>query len=320
VSLLRRRRAPEPSARPLLAVGLAGLAAGAAAALLLERALKRPKDGEAATRQGLAAGAAILALAVALDSGLEHYRGGFENKAMFVAPTLAAATLAAALPMVRSGAESGLQRIAFGAAIAAGAAGTGFHVYDLLRRPGGIDLQNLFYYAPLGAPAALGLAGLYGLLAAPGATERLEAAGVDAKYLLAPLIGLSLLGTAAEAGILHFRGAFQNPAMYAPVTVPPLAALAIGLAPFLPEARKPALYLLRATAALGFAGPLFHAYGIHRNMGGWRNWSQMILQGPPLPAPPAFTAIAVAGLGVIGRIDEGAAVLPVREAHGVAAA
>jgi hypothetical protein len=34
-------------------------------------------------------------------------------------------------------------------------------------------------------------------------------------------------------------------------------------------------------------------------MGGWRNWTQMILQGPPLPAPPAFLGIAAAGLGIL---------------------
>ena len=33
----------------------------------------------------------------------------------------------------------------------------------------------------------------------------------------------------------------------------------------------------------------FHAYGVSRNMGGWRNWSQNVLNGPPLPAPPSFT-------------------------------
>jgi hypothetical protein len=31
-------------------------------------------------------------------------------------------------------------------------------------------------------------------------------------------------------------------------------------------------------------------------MGGWRNWRQNVLVGPPLPAPPAFTALAIAGL------------------------
>ncbi|CAG9239616.1 hypothetical protein BGLA2_960011 [Burkholderia gladioli] len=43
----------------------------------------------------------------------------------------------------------------------------------------------------------------------------------------------------------------------------------------------------------------FHARGVARQMGGWRNWSQNLLSGPPLPAPPAFTALAVAGLAAL---------------------
>jgi hypothetical protein len=39
----------------------------------------------------------------------------------------------------------------------------------------------------------------------------------------------------------------------------------------------------------------FHARGIARQMGGWRNWSQNVLAGPPLPAPPGFSALALAG-------------------------
>jgi hypothetical protein len=120
----------------------------------------------------------------------------------------------------------------------------------------------------------------------------------------AGLIAFSLAGTVAEAGLLHFRGAFQNPAMYAPVTVPPLAAVAITAAALTPRAVGIAEPLLKATAVLGIAGPIFHAYGIHRNMGGWRNWSQMILQGPPLPAPPAFLGIAAAGLGILPLLEE----------------
>ena len=50
-------------------------------------------------------------------------------------------------------------------------------------------------------------------------------------------------------------------------------------------------------------GTAFHAYGIHRNMGGWRNWSQMILQGPPLPAPPGFIGVALAGLGALDLLE-----------------
>ena len=45
---------------------------------------------------------------------------------------------------------------------ATGLAGTGFHSYNVTKRPGGLSWQNLFYAAPLGAPMALMLAGLLG--------------------------------------------------------------------------------------------------------------------------------------------------------------
>ena len=52
---------------------------------------------------------------------------------------------------------------------------------------------------------------------------------------------------------------------------------------------------LRLTALLGIAGVGFHAYGVSRAMGGWRNWRQNLIDGPPLPAPPSFSALALAG-------------------------
>ena len=296
---------PEPSQRPLLAVGLFGLAAGAGAALLLGRLVRRPPQKQAAAAQGLAAGAAVLALAVALDSGLEHYRARFSNRIMIAAPTVSTLTLAAAslsllAPRHRKALPGGA---IYAAALVTGAAGLAFHLYDVGKREGGFDWLNIFYAAPLGAPAALSLAGLYGLMAERFAAGETKLLGLDAARLLAPVVAFSLAGTAAEAGLLHFRGAFQNPVMYAPVTIPPLAAAATALAAAMPAAVVPARYLLEATAALGLAGPIFHAYGIHRNMGGWRNWSQMILQGPPLPAPPAFFGIAVAGLALLPLLE-----------------
>ena len=302
------RHQPEPSHRPLAAVALVGLAAGAGGALLLGRLFRRPPAKAQAAAQGLAAGAAVLALAVALDSGLEHYRGRFANRVMIVAPTMSALTLAAiALPQLLPRRDALPVRPVFAAAIATGVAGLGFHLYDVGKREGAFDWQNLFYAAPLGAPAALALAGLFGLASERIARGETQVLGADAARLGAPLIALALLGTTAEAGLFHFRGAFQNPAMYAPVTVPPAAADATALAAALPAAATPARYLLHATAALGLAGPFFHAYGIHRNMGGWRNWSQMILQGPPLPAPPAFFGIAVAGITILPLLEGKAA-------------
>jgi hypothetical protein len=62
--------------------------------------------------------------------------------------------------------------------------------------------------------------------------------------------------------------------------------------------------LLRLVQWLGFAGVGFHAYGVHRNMGGWRNWSQTVLNGPPLPAPPSFTGLALVGLAALDLLEE----------------
>ena len=63
-------------------------------------------------------------------------------------------------------------------------------------------------------------------------------------------------------------------------------------------------FWLRLTAVLGFAGAGFHAMGVARNMGGWRNWSQNVLNGPPIPAPPSFTGLALAGLAALGLMED----------------
>jgi len=304
---LSARRQPEPSHRPLIAVGVAGVAAAAGIGWLLQRVWRPSDDPNLRAAEALGAGAAILCLSVALDSGIEHYRGLFKDRAMFVGPTMAALGLAAAtyIAFRPEGARDRAPRIALFTVGATGLIGLGFHTYNLLKRPGELDALNLFYGAPLGAPAALTLAGLYGVIAGETLSGRDYVRTRLPKHT-SGLIAFSLMGTIAEAGLLHFRGNFQNPVMYAPVTIPPLAALSIGAAMFTPRATVIAEPLLKATALLGIAGPMFHAYGIHRNMGGWRNWSQMILQGPPLPAPPAFLGIAVAGLGLLPALREGA--------------
>ncbi|HEX5237627.1 MAG TPA: hypothetical protein VFW39_04095 [Sphingomicrobium sp.] len=297
-------RQPEPSHRPLLAVAAVTLTAATGIALLLQRAWKPKGDKDHRAAQALGAGAAILCLSVALDSGLEHYRGEFKDRAMFVGPTMALLGLGAAtwIAFRPERANDRLPKIALLTVGATGLIGLGFHAYNILKRPGELDSMNLFYGAPFGAPAALTLAGLYGVIAGELLSGRSYVRTRLPKHT-AGLIAFSLMGTVAEAGFLHFRGAFQDPAMYLPVTIPPLAAIVIGAAALSPRATQFAEPLLKATAVLGIAGPIFHAYGIHRNMGGWRNWSQMILQGPPLPAPPAFLGIAAAGLGVLPLLE-----------------
>lgn len=233
---------------------------------------------------------------------------------MFVAPTVAGLTLATALRgAAEPDASSPVRDSVFAAAMLAGLVGTGFHIYSIQKREGGFDWLNLFYGAPLGAPAAIGMAGLFALAAGRVATasagkSRLPTLlGYPAGSSLGGLACLGLLGTTAEVGLLHFRGAFQNPFMYVPVTVPPLAAAKLAftmLAPS-PLAIRTTRVLLASTALSGLAGIGFHAYGISRNMGGWSNWSQMLLQGPPLPAPPSFTGMALAGLGALRLMEAG---------------
>jgi hypothetical protein len=287
--------APRPAARALGAATL-GLAVGA---LVLGRRTApgrptlpapAPSTDTAPQVRRLYQAAALLAASVLGDSALEHYRGGFENPGMFAPLASAAVVLACALSRSRRAAP-------YATACAVGTAGLGFHVYNVLRRPGGLSWANLFYAAPLGAPAALALAGVIGLAARPVAQGAVSLAGLPAGRALCGLAAIGLAGTSAEAALLHFRGAFQHPAMWVPVTVPPAAALCLAGAA-LPGPARPSRktrLLLDACTWLGALGMAFHARGIARQMGGWRNWSQNVLAGPPLPAPPAFSALALAG-------------------------
>jgi hypothetical protein len=290
---------------------------GMAALFLTERPARRrlqtfPQQKTSAVARQLDRGAAILALSVFCDSAVEHYRGSFQNRAMYV--PLAVSALAACTNLGCSLADRSDHRrgrtIVNGAAATTGVAGLAFHAYNIFKRPGGLSWLNLFYAAPIGAPAALVLAAALGQ-----AAERLRAGYRTQTALLARPMGrvlagiasLGLFGTVSEAALLHFRGAFQNPAMVLPVSVPPVASAMLAVTAMQPNRTLTSLTrgALKLTALLGFAGVGFHVYGISRAMGGWRNWSQNVVDGPPLPAPPSFTALALAGLAAITLIEEG---------------
>ncbi len=264
----------------------------------------------AARRLNRAAG--TIATSVLLDSAVEHYRGSFHNKAMFAPLAASALSLAASAHGTRDGSPFAhrARDAVYAAAGLTGLVGTAFHVYNIGKKPGGFCWQNLFYAAPLGAPAALILTGVTGFLAErvrnnePGTAPKVL--GLSAGRIVAALTGAGLVGTSAEAGLLHFRGAYHNPFMLLPVTAPPVAAALLG-GTAVGEAGRPrwlARWWLRFTAMLGFAGAGFHAVGVARNMGGWRNWSQNVLNGPPIPAPPAFTGLALAGLAALGLLED----------------
>ncbi|MGA8078505.1 MAG: hypothetical protein WB868_14105 [Xanthobacteraceae bacterium] len=264
------------------------------------------------TGRKLNGSAALLAFSVLTDSAVEHYRGSFQNRAMYTPLIAAAVTLGASLlGLADTRAQKHAARdVVYASAAATGFTGLGFHFYNILKRPGGWSWLNLFYAAPIGAPMALALAGLIGR----GAEQVRDTAplddatvlGLPAGRMLAAVTAAGLAGTVGEAGLLHFRGAYHDPAMLLPVTVPPLASAALAAAALRPSrnVNRLARWWLRMTALLGFAGVGFHAYGVSRNMGGWRNWSQNVLNGPPLPAPPSFTGLALAGLAALNLIEE----------------
>lgn len=247
----------------------------------------------------------LLALSVLADSGVEHYRGAFENPAMFIPLVSATLSMVAGLHggRDRRARAHPLRHGIYAFAAMAGLAGTGFHLYNVTKRTGGWSWNNLFYAAPLGAPTALLLSGGLGAIAErlrdePAHEPRLL--GMPAGTALALAVGGGLIGTVGEVGLLHFRGAFQHPAMYAPLIIPPVAAgLMVQAALTSPQPRPFTRWWLRLTAWLGLIGVGFHVRGIARCQGGWRNWSQNILSGPPLPAPPSFTALALAGLAAL---------------------
>jgi hypothetical protein len=284
-----------PAARALGAAALAvGAGAGLASLFLMRSEPGEPSIPTTAPVRGLYGAAALLALSVLADSALEHDRGEFRNPGMFTPLITAGVTLAAA-----AGEMAGERRgadLAYATAVGIGAGGLAFHLFNLLKRPGGLSWHNLFYAAPIGAPAALSLAGVLGL-----AARRARRGWRGAGRALAAISALGLAGTVGEAGLLHFRGAFQNPFMWLPVSLPPVGAVLLASAARDggPGARRFTRAWLGLTAAMGVGGVGFHIFGVSRAMGGWRNWRQNLIDGPPIPAPPAFAALSLAGLSAL---------------------
>jgi hypothetical protein len=296
-----------------LVAGLAALGAAGIYRLIEKPRRTVPEEQEepvhVSAARYLNGAAAVLSFSVLTDSGLEHFRGAFHNPAMYLAPTVAATTFVNSLHMTATPAQFGHARwLLAGLALTTGLAGFGFHTYNLTKREGGINLLNLFYGAPLGAPWAITLSGLAGMAASRLVAEGEQKEpgrllGLPAGRFLTWGTAVGLAGTVAEAALLHFRGAFHDPFMFLPVSVPPMTAIAVAAAAIKPELIGWAKPMLQATAAMGVAGAGFHAYGVSRNMGGFYNWSQNLLNGPPLLAPPSFTGVALAGLGAIKLME-----------------
>jgi len=174
------------------------------------------------------------------------------------------------------------------------------HYYGIVKKPGGYKwlLHYLMYGAPQLAPVALSLTGVLAIVAARGLANKETVAGVSLKTMLLALVAIALAGSASQATILHYRGAFNNPLMFAPLSAPALAIVAsIGMiiAPSNVTSMVLAI-LLWFTFLIGFVGLGMHLRGFGRQMGGLYvtifNW----LEGPPAFAPALFTGFAGVGL------------------------
>ncbi|MBS1304333.1 hypothetical protein [Loktanella sp. SALINAS62] len=289
----------------LAAAGFLVLRAAERNRLQPQKQADRSRRADAAIQMGRAS--SLLAGSVFADSAMEHLRGGYHRRAMYVAPAMAGATLAASTSsrarLSRRNAD--LRDGIYLAGIATGLTGLGFHLWNISKRPGGATrMNNFFYAAPIGAPGALVASGLYGLAAgrlvrAPQMTSRQEG------RLVGSMTALNILATSAEAGLLHFRSAFQNPVMFLPVIAPPAAAVALAAAVARPGRQmiKIARAACGTTVATGLAGAAFHVWGVHRMHGGWHNWRQNLLAGPPIAAPPSFAGLGLAGLGALDLLE-----------------
>jgi hypothetical protein len=248
-------------------------------------------------RRTLDLAAGTLSVVVLADSAVEHYRGGFYNRVMFAAPLLSSMTLGTSVSAHEQSAATPAHLLA----VAGGMIGTGFHLFNVIKREGRLSWLNLFYGAPIAAPLGLTFAGLFGLAADHVRQSRRLPFFARA---LAASTAIGLAGTAGEAALLHFRGAFHNKFMYLPVTIPPLAAIALAKDAIRARPARSTRLLLRAAVAIGIGGAVLHTLAVQREMGGWRNWMQNIHAAPPIPAPPAFTAMALAGLAALDLMGD----------------
>jgi hypothetical protein len=278
-------------------------------ASLAEVAGQQAATVRASRRLNRAAGS--LAASVLLDGAVTHCRGLSQNPTaippLMVAPLVLGASLHGTAD--HRPAAHRARRTVYGASAVTGLLGTGFHLHSLLNRPGGLCWRNMVSGGPIGAPTAMLLAGLIGMAAEEvrnNPPTRARVLGLPAGRLLALVSGVGLVGMAGEAGLPLLRGMFQNPAAYAPVTLSPVGGALLLNAAAGPSGhdRWVTRWWLRLMALLGWANLGLHIWGVQRKPGGWRNWRQNLLDGPPVPVPPGLMGLALAGLAALGLSEE----------------
>jgi hypothetical protein len=250
---------------------------------------------------------AAVTLLILADALAGHYRSGFAFRSQY-APFVSGGLLI--ISAVAAGVAPGVSwtkgalQAAGWLAVASGVIGFGFHhYYGIVKKAGGYKwlLHYLMYGAPQLAPLALAAAGALALITARGLAGELNFVGINVRAALLVFVAIALVGAILQSGILHYRGAFNNPAMYAPFLAPLLAIVGSLWVAFAPgRAASLALAsLLWLTFLTGFVGLGMHLRGLGRQMGGLYvtvfNW----MEGPPAFAPALFAGFSAVGLVAI---------------------
>jgi hypothetical protein len=249
--------------------------------------------------------AALQAALLMPDAFVGHYRSGFTLRAQyvpFIVGVLLALSAVVAAVAPHAPVVTHIAVIAGSLALASGVVGAGYHHwYGITTKPGGYHwlLHHLMHHAPPLAPLALATAGALEVLAALGTSGSDHLWGISLRALAVTVVGVTLVGAAIQAALLHYRGAYNNVAMYIPVVVLPVAAGAAFLnaaASDNPTVHFIAALLLWIAFASGFLGAGMHLRGMDRQMGGLYMGVAAILDAPPAGAPLFIAALSASGL------------------------
>lgn len=118
---------------------------------------------------------------------------------------------------------------------------------------------------------------------------------------LSGLTAVAALVTTAEIYLEHYKAGFGNKWMWSPILVTPPVVVAGVAGVFSKKWAKTALPVTAAAYTLnGLAGEYFHARGVSRKPGGWKNASYNVPMGPPIAAPGLMCVVG--GMGILAAI------------------
>lgn len=249
----------------------------------------------------------LMSALVMVDAFIGHYRSGFAVRMQYAPFASGGALVAGSVLSVVAPRSSWTTEALFVAGllgVLSGIVGCGYHhYYGFTRKPGGYRwwLHHLMYHAPQLAPLALSALGVLAVVAARGLRGAHDVLGVQLRTLVLGVVALAMIGAALQAAVLHYRGAFNNPLMYAPLTTPVLTAIAVVW--LVLAGTRPALVAVAAfcwtTLLVGFVGLGMHLRGFDRMMGGLHVALPNVLEGPAMTAPALFSGFAAAGLAAL---------------------